>query len=231
MFVPGFMQRGDAWEPVAAAVRERYPSACLDHRADTLEARVAEALAAAGDAAVLAGYSLGGRVALRAALERPRAVRALILLGASAGIEDPDERRARRKADERLAAWMDGSSIEQVVERWERQRVLATQPPELVERQRASRLAHDPPALSRLLRSAGQGALEPVWHRLGALTMPVLALAGALDERYVAAGRRIAANVAHGRFEAIAGAGHAAHLERPDAVARAILSFLYGLSR
>ena len=68
LFIPGFMQRGDAWRPVAELLPERYPSALLDHGEHSLEGRLAEIAAAAGEGAVLVGYSLGGRLALRAVL-------------------------------------------------------------------------------------------------------------------------------------------------------------------
>src|ERR671935_3176868 len=97
LFVPGFMQRRDAWRPVAELLPERYPSTLLDHREHTLEGRLREIAEAGGPAAraarvaegarteaskeaarasslaspVLVGYSLGGRLALRAALREP----------------------------------------------------------------------------------------------------------------------------------------------------------------
>jgi 2-succinyl-6-hydroxy-2,4-cyclohexadiene-1-carboxylate synthase len=104
--------------------------------------------------------------------------------------------------------------------------VFASQSSELVNAQRAGRLAHSPADLARLLRSAGQGALDPIWDRLGSLEMPVLALAGENDDTYGAASERIASLVSRGSAGVIPGAGHAAHLEAPDAVADAILSFV-----
>src|SRR2546425_495440 len=53
--------------------------------------------------AVYAGYSMGGRLCLRLALDRPDLVRGLVLLSASPGIADDAERAARREADEELA--------------------------------------------------------------------------------------------------------------------------------
>src|SRR6266511_4331655 len=118
LFVPGFMQRGEAWRPVADLLPERYPSTLLDHAAHDYEGRLAE-IAREGEGAVLAGYSMGGRLALHAALRDPDRYRALVTVGATAGIEDPGARSARREADERLAAWMESASIEDVVAVWE----------------------------------------------------------------------------------------------------------------
>jgi 2-succinyl-6-hydroxy-2,4-cyclohexadiene-1-carboxylate synthase len=211
-FVPGFMQRGEAWEPVAGALAERYSVRSLDFTTHTFEERVGE-LPPGG---ALVGYSMGGRIALHAALREPERFGSLVLIGVSAGVDDRD---ARRRADEELASWIETHSIEQVVERWERQPVFATQSDELRARQRPGRLSHDPRDLARLLRSAGQGATPPVWDRLHELRCPVLLIAGERDERYVEAARRMAALMAGSRVAIVPGAGHAPQLEQPDLVA------------
>ena len=222
VFVPGFMQRGEAWAPVADRVRERYPTLCVDFATHTLEGRLEELRFAAPPRAVLVGYSMGGRLALRFALDEPGRLAALVTVGAGAGIEDPVERESRRAADAELAGWIERQPIEAVVERWEHQPVFAGQPPELVAAQRRGRLAHRPADLASLLRSAGQGAFEPFWDRLGTLTAPLLAVAGERDAPYAAAARRLAQLAPRARFELVPGAGHAAHLERPEAVAELV---------
>jgi 2-succinyl-6-hydroxy-2,4-cyclohexadiene-1-carboxylate synthase len=226
LFIPGFMQRGDAWRPVAELLPERYPSTLLDHREHSLEGRLAEIAAAAADGAVLAGYSLGGRLALRAVLRDPDRYAGLVTVGATAGIDDPPLRSARAEADDRLAAWMEAAPIEDIVAIWERQPLFADQSEQLVEEQRAGRLSHDPAGLAMLLRTAGQGVLEPVWHALLTLDLPVLAIAGARDEGYVAAAERIADVAPRGRAAIVEDAGHAAHLQRPERVAELIAGFL-----
>jgi 2-succinyl-6-hydroxy-2,4-cyclohexadiene-1-carboxylate synthase len=226
LFIPGFMQRGDAWRPVAELLPERYPSALLDHGEHTLEGRVAEIAAAAEEGAVLVGYSLGGRLALRAVVRDPGRYAGLVTVGATAGLDDPSLRSARAEADDRLAAWMETAPIEDIVAIWERQPLFADQPEVLIEEQRPGRLSHDPAGLAMLLRTAGQGVLEPVWHELLTLELPVLAIAGARDEGYVAAARRIADVAPHGRAEIVEDAGHAVHLQRPQRVAELIEAFL-----
>jgi 2-succinyl-6-hydroxy-2,4-cyclohexadiene-1-carboxylate synthase len=225
LFIPGFMQHGEAWRGVAELLPERYPSTLLDHREHTYEGRLEE-IAANGEGAVLAGYSLGGRLALRAALRDPGRYAGLVTVGTSAGIEDAAARAERGEADERLAGWMEGRQIEDVVSVWERQPLFADQSDLLVEEQRAGRLSHDPLQLASLLRSAGQGALPPVWAELPRLDLPFLAIAGARDERYADAARRMAAVTPRGSAEVVEHAGHAPQLQRPEAVAELLLEFL-----
>jgi 2-succinyl-6-hydroxy-2,4-cyclohexadiene-1-carboxylate synthase len=233
VFVPGFMQRGDAWREVAEALAERYPSAVADLRAPTLGERLAELRDACPPGSLPVGYSMGGRLALHAALREPARFAGLVLVGVSAGIEDEAERARRRAADEELAAWIEAQPIERVVERWERNPVFASQAPELVAAQRAGRLSFAPAELASLLRSAGQGAMEPVWGRVPTLPMPLLAVAGASDAPYAAAARRLAALAPRGEHALVPG-GHAPQLEHPDAFAAALLRWLertFGSSR
>ena len=71
--------------------------------------------------------------------------------------------------------------------------------------------------------------LEPVWHELPALELPLLAIAGARDDGYSAAAKRIAQLAPNARAATVEDAGHAAHLQRPDEVARLIADFLQGV--
>jgi 2-succinyl-6-hydroxy-2,4-cyclohexadiene-1-carboxylate synthase len=228
LFIPGFMQRGDAWRPVAELLPERYPSALLDHREHSFEGRLRE-IAAAGEGRVLAGYSLGGRLALRTALREPGRYGGLVTVSTTAGIDEPAAQTARAEADERLAAWIEASPIEDVVSVWERQPLFADQSDALVEQQRPGRLSHDPAGLALLLRTAGQGMLEPVWHELVRLELPLLAIAGDRDDGYVRAARRIAETAPRAREASVEEAGHAPQLQRPEEVARLITEFLDGL--
>ena len=219
------MQPGDAWRPVADRLGQRYSSVLLDHREHTYEGRLDE-IAEPGEGAALVGYSLGGRLALHAALREPDRYRALVTVGASAGIEDVAERTARLQADEKLAAWMEIASIADIVTIWERQPLFADQSDALIAEQRPGRLAQDPAALASVLRTAGQGTLEPVWRELHRLELPVLALAGARDERYSAAAQRLAEAVPDGRAAIVPDAGHAPQLQQPEAVASSLAAFL-----
>lgn len=64
------------------------------------------------------GYSMGGRVALHAALAHPDQVQRLVLVGATAGLDDPDEREARRTADERLADHIEVVGVQTFIDEW-----------------------------------------------------------------------------------------------------------------
>jgi 2-succinyl-6-hydroxy-2,4-cyclohexadiene-1-carboxylate synthase len=226
VFVPGFMQRGDAWEAVAERVGERYRSVCLDPASVTLEERLSEIRETGARGSVLVGYSMGGRLVLHSVLRDPARYSALVTLGSHAGIEDKGERASRRVADAEFAAWIERSPVKAIVARWEAQPLFKTQAGELLAEQRPGRLAHEPEQLATLLRSCGQGAMTPVWDRLGEIEIPALCIAGELDRPYVEAAERMASLLPTARTAIVAGAGHAAHLEDPDSVGALLAEFL-----
>lgn len=222
LFIPGFMQPASAWAQVAEQLEP--PTALLNHRGHSFQRRLEE-IAAAGDTALLVGYSLGGRLALRAALRDPGRYAGLVTVGVTAGIEEPAERAARAEADERLASWIEVAPIEDVVAVWERQPLFADQSDALIEQQRAGRLAQDPRALAQLLRTAGQGVLDPVWHELLMFDLPVLAIAGSRDDGYVRAANKIADTAPNAKARIVENAGHAPQLQQPEEVASLIAAF------
>jgi 2-succinyl-6-hydroxy-2,4-cyclohexadiene-1-carboxylate synthase len=171
---------------------------------------------------ILGGYSFGARVALHVALCEPERLKALVVLGATRGIYDEHERALRRARDEVLAARLEEVGADVFLREWLALPLFATLGPHHDSDTRSS----DAQGLAQSLRLAGTGTQQWLGDRLATLEMPTLALAGQLDAKFVVEARAIADTVAHGTFGAITGAGHAAHLEQPELVARAIDNFL-----
>ena len=78
--------------------------------------------------------------------------------------------------------------------------------------------------LASSLRLAGTGTMEPPWwDQLGRIDVPTLVVWGEDDTKFATLGRRLAAGIGpHAETTSLAGVGHAAHLEAPDAVAALI---------
>ena len=102
----GFTQTRQSWRRTAAALGGRYRAIAPDlpghgsaaqRRPASFSACVGYVRALGGDEFTLAGYSMGGRIALAAALALPSQVRRLMLVGASPGIADPAAHRVARE--------------------------------------------------------------------------------------------------------------------------------------
>jgi 2-succinyl-6-hydroxy-2,4-cyclohexadiene-1-carboxylate synthase len=174
----------------------------------------------------LGGYSLGGRVALHIALRHPQRIDRLVLLGATRGIENASERQERRVRDEALATRIETIGTEAFLDEWLAQPLFAELAKDPLER--AARSRQSAVGLANSLRRAGTGTQAWLAPRLATITAPTLALAGARDGKFSVEARAIALGVAHGSFDIIDSAGHAAHLEQPATTARRINEFLSG---
>jgi 2-succinyl-6-hydroxy-2,4-cyclohexadiene-1-carboxylate synthase len=232
VLVHGFTQTQAVWEPVAARLRARWRLRRVDLPGHGGSAGVrvgfeeaAALLGECGGRAAYVGYSLGGRLCLRLALDRPELVRALVLLGASPGIADPAARAERRAADETLAAGIERDGVAAFLDRWLAGPLFATLPRERAGRE--DRLTNTPEGLAAALRLLGAGAQAPLWDRLAGLRCPTLLVAGALDAKFAALAAEMAAAIGPAaRLELVPGAGHAVHLERPAEVAALLEGFL-----
>ena len=176
----------------------------------------ARMIADQGGRATYLGYSMGGRFLLHLALANPELVAGLVLLGATAGIDDPAERAARLQADQATAARIRDMGTYEFVKWWVAQPMFAGIPPE--QQFLMERMENTVEGLENSVLQAGTGSQDPSWDRLHVLDMPVLVVAGADDTKYAALGERMVEAIgANAMLALVPGAGHAAHLERPDA--------------
>jgi 2-succinyl-6-hydroxy-2,4-cyclohexadiene-1-carboxylate synthase len=229
----GFTNTGASWDRVVAAVGERYRPLAPDIRGHgaasaatpvNLVSVIADvyALTEPTEAFTLAGYSMGGRLALHAAFALGPRVQRLVLIGASPGLQRPGERAARVQADERLADEIEAETIEAFATRWAQTPVLADQPAHVQRAVDADRRRNTPPGLARALRGLGTGALPSLWDRLTELDIPVEVVVGERDQKFRATAERMAAALPAAYLHVVGGAGHAVHREDPAAVAAII---------
>lgn len=246
----GFTGSGASMAGVAAALRGRHRVIRVDlagHGASPAPRdvapyameRCAAQLAGLAEALGLGpahwlGYSMGGRAAFALAAWHPRCVRSLLLVGASAGIADPAARAARVRADEALAARIERDGVAAFVAHWMALPLFASQArlgPDALDEARRQRLANRPHGLANSLRGMGAGAQPPLHGLLPGLRAPVCLVSGAEDAKFSALARELAALLPRGRAVPVPGAGHAAHLEAPDAFASLALDFFAEVER
>ena len=229
LLLHGFAGNGASWDPVIQAAADgRWRPKAPDlpgHRGEPLVPgerlpQLAARLASRyGPAGTLAGYSMGGRIALQMALDHPGCAGRLVLVSTGAGITDPKERQARAEADEQLAGRFAAIDRSAVADLWLSTALFADDPPQAQELARAQIEASDPAGLAGALRAFGPGEMEPLWPRLGELAIPVTIVAGERDRRYVEIGEAMAEAIPDSRLVVMPGAGHALLREAPEALA------------
>ena len=175
------------------------------------------------------GYSMGARLALGCAVRHPRCVASLVLLGGRAGIADPVERAMRRSGDEALAAHIADVGVEAFVDEWLAQPMFASlrqRGAVFLAEQRRQRFGNSAQGLADSLRRLGPGAQPPLFDALSGVDVPVLLVAGALDPKFLSLAQDLAGRLPHAEIGKIADAGHAAHLEQPEAFIHVVRDFL-----
>ena len=223
MLVHGFTQTGSTWDEIAGQLAREAEAVRVDlpGHGGSADLRLgfeetAAALGACGGRATYVGYSMGGRLCLRLALDRPDLVAALVLLGASPGVADPAERAERRRSEKRLAAdilesgdagFHRGALAQPAFE------TVRPRPTDL-----AMRRTSPPDGLAAALHSLGTGSQTPLWDRLAELAMPTLLVAGERDAKFVDIARRMdAVTGPNVRTAFVPESGHAVHLDQPAA--------------
>lgn len=236
----GFGGSGRSWDAVRDALPEgvrlvapdlrghgsaagRRPVDLASTLADLEGELEAAAAAAAGGRVALAGYSLGGRVALHLALARPELLDHVVLVSSTSGMEDEDERATRRASDEEQARFIERAGLEAFADRWATLPLWDGDPPAAREAQRAAIAAGDAAGLAAALRGLGAGAVPAVGHRLATLATPLTVVVGGRDRRYGAIGARVLRLAAQPAGEVVVpDAGHGLLREAPAAVAAAL---------
>jgi len=217
VLVHGFTQTSQSWAPVIMRLPGEVEPTALDIPVGLDFPMTAATLGDAGGEGIYVGYSMGGRLCLRLALDRPELVKGLVLISTSAGIEDPAERATRYDADVQLGKEIERDGVDAFLLRWLAQPLFASLSIEDADLQ--DRHSHTADELATMLRTLSSGIQEPLWDRLGELQMPVLVVAGSLDAKFVGLARRLYEAIPNAEVAVVQGSGHAAHLEHPDAIA------------
>ena len=230
----GWLGRGADWAAVAEALGDTsvvspdlpghgdLDAADADFSMDGAAAVALRALDSAGaERAVVAGYSMGGRVALHLALSHPRRVAGLVLVSASAGLQTQLKRDARWAMDDDRAKTL-LADPEAFLASWYAAALFDPLTAPARAALAADRLANgSPEGWAHALTGMSVGAQPWLGERLHEIRVPVAVLAGAVDAKFTALAHEMAAG---GRFDItiVPGAGHALLVERPDVVAQAI---------
>jgi len=227
--IHGFTQTAESWNPVEARLPRDWDVQALEIPDGLDFVATTEALGQrGGGAGTWVGYSMGARLCLRLALDRPEIVQRLVLVSGTAGIRSAADRRTRRASDEQLAADAERDGVAAFLERWLDQRLFETLPRDvaMLEERRRGNSVH---RLVHQLRALGQGTQEPMWDQLGDLAMPVLLVSGQWDRTYGEIAEQMTAAIGENATHVtVPKSGHSVNLERPDDLAHVLTTWLDG---
>ena len=169
----------------------------------------------------LVGYSLGGRIAMYHACQRPGGLQGLIVEGAHPGLSDEHARTSRRASDAQWAARLRHEPLASVFDDWYQQPVFASLTPAQREQLVALRSQNNGPALAAMLQATSLAEQADLRPELASCALPFFYLYGEQDPKF----RDIARQLTATRHE-IPHAGHNAHRENPAAVAERLAQIL-----
>ena len=172
----------------------------------------------------LVGYSMGGRLALTAALLAPARCTGIAVIAASPGIDDAAARVARAGLDDARADELLRLGLPRFVQDWYAQPLFQGLAGDAAARAAlgARREDGDAVAIAATLRALSVGRQPPLAARLAELPPGSEWVAGELDSAYAELARRSAAASPEGRVTIVPGCSHALLQEAPAAVAAAI---------
>ncbi len=139
---------------------------------------------------VLLGYSMGGRLALHALLEKQHPWQAAVIVSAHPGLESPDEREIRRGEDARWATLALAGNWQDFLKEWHGQAVLSGSAPRSAGMDSGLLLRRR--EIARSFVDWSLGAQQSLWDRLHEITIPVLWVAGETDAKFLALAGRAA---------------------------------------
>jgi len=204
-----------------------------DAAAYTMAACVAQLAAVLDELDVQAadwiGYSMGGRAALALAVAHPACVASALLVGASAGIRDPQERADRVRDDAALAERIERDGVEAFVDFWLSQPFLFDERrlgARGIAEAREIRLANSTRGLAASLRGMGSGAQSPLHDALAQLDIPICLAVGSDDVKFQTLAAELCQELPNARVEVVPEAGHAAHTDNPAAFLELARRFL-----
>lgn len=178
----------------------------------------------------IAGYSMGGRVALATSILHPTRIAGLILESSSPGLKTEQERAVRKKSDDQLANRIEQEGIKKFIDYWENISLFASQKALSMEKQleiRKERLENNPVGLANSLRGMGTGVQPSYWDRLDEIKIPTLLLCGELDQKFCKIAGEMASSIQNTTVEKIVEAGHAIHVEQPHFFGKIIIEFVF----
>ncbi|SUP70918.1 2-succinyl-6-hydroxy-2,4-cyclohexadiene-1-carboxylate synthase [Yersinia kristensenii] len=234
VWLHGLLGSGEDWLPVAQLCGD-IPSLLVDlpghgksvalttRGFEDISRQLSETLQANGIREYwLAGYSLGGRIAMfHAGYGNPVGLQGLLVEGGNLGLESDERREARFQQDSQWAERFRHEPLPQVLTDWYQQEVFADLAPQQREQWVAVRANNYGPAVADMLEATSLGHQPWLLPALQQLRVPYTYLCGERDHKFQQLAHQYTLPL-----RTLARAGHNAHRANPGAFAAQVLSFL-----
>ncbi|NTW10757.1 MAG: 2-succinyl-6-hydroxy-2,4-cyclohexadiene-1-carboxylate synthase [Chlorobiaceae bacterium] len=242
VFLHGFLGSGIDWLPIAELLEARYHCILVDlpghggtrvpegAEPDSFFSATVEALAlklkkSFPGPLFLAGYSMGGRIALALLLSHPELFRKCIIVSASPGIAGEIDRADRIRSDEGIARKIE-LNFEGFIDAWYEQPLFATlKTHPLFSEVQKKRKQSTPRELAEALRLLGTGRQPSLWEKLKDNGVPVRFFVGEKDVKFVEIGRQMVNLCPDSAMENFRGCGHTLHIENRALFAERLKEF------
>ncbi|WP_250658303.1 2-succinyl-6-hydroxy-2,4-cyclohexadiene-1-carboxylate synthase [Alkalimarinus coralli] len=230
VFIHGFLGNREEWQQVVETLRETFYCITVDlpghgdqqeqHNdwpsEDSLERMYTRIIQASSKPFHLVGYSLGGRLAMRLAYEKPNQVISLCLESANPGLESVESRKERGLSDHAWAKRFAYEPLETVLTDWYQQPIFGTKG---TDQQRSLVKAHlnqSAIPLAKALTEFGLGLQPPYWRFLSQWRKPLCYISGEYDAKFTEIGRQLNNINPSLRHAIISNAAHNCHIDQPQ---------------
>lgn len=181
---------------------------------------------------ILLGYSMGGRLAMHAALRAPEKWAGAVFVSAHPGLASFEERVARTLNDQKWAQRFLKEPWDDVIRDWNSQAVLQPPGPELapeaIPLKPRLESEFDRQALALAMQFWSLGNQTDLRERLRGLPIPILFVTGELDTKFTSLIRDLKLPEHH-RHEVVARAGHRVPWDQPQAFREVVRRFCLSL--
>jgi 2-succinyl-6-hydroxy-2,4-cyclohexadiene-1-carboxylate synthase len=244
LFLHGFLGSGNDWNQIANSLKNDYCCILPDlpgHGKKSLEIPksmnsfnfVAEQIVALIDfleieKTSLVGYSMGGRIALLAALKFPLRFSTLVLEGANPGLETTEEIESRKSWENKIISLLDQLSFPDFLEAWYKMPIFRTLHNNPIQLQKliTTRLNNDSKQIEIVFEKLSLSKQPNLWEKLDKLGIPTFLISGSLDEKYVKINSRAVQRIPNCTHKIVKNAGHNSHFEKPSEFVDLITCFL-----
>ena len=180
----GFMGDPSDWDYVCSELAEYECVTPLIRPASDWQTGVEQLIDELPERSVIVGYSMGARLSLAIALDRPDLCEALVFVSGNPGLEDEVARERRNAHDGKIADRIASEPRREFLEYWYTASVFESLTPEVRQDEIERKSQRDADDWSEILRTYTVSKQPNYWPRLGELSMPCIAIAGMQDRKY-----------------------------------------------